>query len=250
MSRRMLDGRPALVTGGADGLGWALAQAFAGEGAPVIIADVRAEAARDRALSLRNQGFAAVAVECDVTDETHVDNAARLAVTEFGSLGVWVNNAGFTRDAVLRRLTVEDFRAVIEVHLLGSWLGLRSAVAVMRECGNRGSIINVSSISGKVGNPGQTAYSAAKAGIIGLTKAAAKEVARYGIRVNAIQPGLIDTEMTRRMDQGALARGLDQVPVGRIGRPDEVANVAVFLASELSSYMTGAVLEIAGGRHM
>ena len=154
------------------------------------------------------------------------------------------------RDATMRKMTLDDFRTVIDIHVQGTWLGTRAAAAnVMREQGS-GSIVNMSSISGKVGNLGQTNYSAAKAGIVGLTKAAAKEVAHLGVRVNAIQPGLIRTPMTESMRADIWEQRLKEIPMQRFGEPAEVASVACFLASDLSSYMTGTVLEVTGGRHM
>ena len=171
------------------------------------------------------------------------------AVSAFGRLDVLVNNAGVLRDATMRKMPLEDFMAVLETHVLGSWLGTRAAAAVMREQGS-GSIVNMSSISGKVGNIGQTNYSAAKAGIVGLTKAAAKELAHVGVRVNAIQPGLIRTPMTEAMREDIWQARLGEIPMQRFGEPAEVAAVAAFLASDLSSYMTGTVLEVTGGRHM
>lgn len=244
----MLDGRVALVTGGADGLGRRIAECFCSEGAAVVVADINPVGAREVAARLSAQGGRAVAATVDVTSEDEVDEMVATCVREFGRLDAIVNNAGVVRDATLRNMTLADFRLVIDVHLQGVWLGTRAAAAVMREQGS-GTIINMSSISGKVGNPGQTNYSAAKAGIVGLTKAAAKELGRFGIRVNAIQPGLIRTAMTNSMRPDVLAQRLAEVPLGRIGEPDDVANVALFLASDLSSYITGAVVEVSGGRH-
>lgn len=246
----LLDDRTAVITGGADGLGWAMAQRFAGEGARVVIADLNERLARSRAEELISHGARAIAVGVDITDEQEVDEMIERATAEFGSIDALVNNAGITRDAVLRKMTLDDFRLVIDVHLQGAWLCTRAAVAAMRSSGTAGSIVNMSSISGKVGNPGQSNYSTAKAGMVGMTKAIAKEVARYGIRVNAIAPGLIRTAMTDAMDQDVLATAIDTVPLGRIGVPDDVANTALFLTSDLSSYMTGCLLEVTGGRHM
>jgi 3-oxoacyl-[acyl-carrier protein] reductase len=149
----------------------------------------------------------------------------------------------------MRKMTEDQFDQVIAVHLKGTWNGTRLAAGIMRESGG-GAIINISSISGKVGLMGQTNYSAAKAGIIGMTKAAAKEVAHLGVRINAIQPGLIRSAMTEAMPQKIWDAKLDEVPMGRAGEPSEIASVAVFLASDLSSYMTGTVLEVTGGRYM
>jgi 3-oxoacyl-[acyl-carrier protein] reductase len=170
-------------------------------------------------------------------------------VTLSGSLDVVVNNAGITRDATMRTMTEEQFDQVIDVHLKGCWNGTRRAAAIMRQQ-QSGSIVNVSSLSGKVGIAGQTNYSAAKAGIVGLSKAAAKEVAHHGVRVNAIQPGLIATPMTTVMPEHVGEGKMREIPMQRAGEPSEVASVTLFLASELSSYMTGTVLEVTGGRFM
>lgn len=243
----LLAGRTAVITGGAQGLGRAVAERFVAEGARVVIGDVDLAAAEATAAEL-GEGTA-VAVRCDVTDEDQVAALVAAASDAFGSLDVMVNNAGVLRDATMRKMPLDDFRLVMETHVQGTWLGTRAAAAVMREQGS-GSIVNMSSISGKVGNLGQTNYSAAKAGIVGLTKAAAKEVAHLGVRVNAIQPGLIRTAMIEGMREDILEQRLKDIPMGRLGDPDEVAKVALFLASDLSSYMTGTVLEVTGGRHM
>lgn len=241
----LLGGRTAVVTGGAQGLGRAIAERFVAEGASVVVGDVDLAAAEECAAALGS----AVAVRCDVTSETDVAALVDAAVTTYGGLDVMVNNAGVLRDATMRKLSLDDFRLVIDTHVQGTWLGTRAAAAVMREAGS-GSIVNMSSISGKVGNIGQTNYSAAKAGIVGLTKAAAKEVAHAGVRVNAIQPGLIRTPMTEAMREDIWQQRLQEIPLGRFGEPSEVASVALFLASDLSAYMTGTVLEVTGGRHM
>jgi len=245
----LLDGKTAVVTGAAQGIGRAIVETFAREGAAIVIGDVNLDAAEKTAAELVEGGSRALAVRCDVTSESEVDAMVAQAVAELGRLDVMVNNAGVTRDATLRRMTLEDFRTVIDVHLQGAWLGTRAAAAVMREQ-QSGSIINMSSISGKVGNIGQTNYSTAKAGLIGLTKASAKELAHVGVRVNAIQPGLIRTAMTEAMRPEIFAQKQAEVPMGRAGEPAEVATVALFLASDLSSYMTGTVLEVGGGRHI
>jgi 3-oxoacyl-[acyl-carrier protein] reductase len=170
-------------------------------------------------------------------------------VSLHGSIDILVNNAGITRDATLRTMTTDQFRQVMDVHLYGTWLGTKYASLRMRERGS-GAIVNISSISGKVGLAGQTNYSAAKAGIVGMTKAAAKELAHLGIRVNAIQPGLVRTAMTAALRPEIWAQKLADVPLGRAAEPEEIGRVALFLASDLSSYMTGTVLEVTGGRHM
>ena len=241
----LLEGRTAVVTGGARGIGYAVARCFVDAGAAVVIGDLdEADAvAAAKALPGTALGF-----RCDVTVEAEVQALLAYCAEEFGSLDVVVNNAGFTRDATMRTMTSDDFRSVVDVHLYGAWLGTKHASLVMRQQG-RGSIVNISSISGKVGNVGQTNYSAAKAGMVGLTKAAAKEVAHAGVRVNAVQPGLIRTAMTEAMPQKAWVDKLADIPMGRAGEPAEVASAVLFLASDLASYVTGAVLEVTGGRH-
>lgn len=244
----LLSGRTAVITGAAQGLGFAIAQLFVSEGARVVIGDVNEEVAQAAASQLGGSDFA-VAKRCDVRSSTDVEALLNLAVNNFGTVDVMVNNAGITRDATMRKMTEEQFDEVIAVHLKGTWNGTRLAANIMREH-RGGSIVNMSSISGKVGFVGQTNYSAAKAGIVGMTKAAAKELAHLGVRVNAIQPGLIRSAMTEAMPQRIWDAKLAEVPMGRGGEPDEVAKVALFLASDLSSYMTGTVLEVTGGRHL
>ncbi|WP_427919213.1 3-oxoacyl-ACP reductase FabG [Streptomyces sp. cg40] len=243
-----LEGRSAVITGGAQGIGFAIAEAFVKEGARVVLGDLDPEATQAAASRLGGPDVA-IAVRCDVTSSSEVDALLHRTLAAFGSLDVMVNNAGITRDAGLRTMTESQFDDVINVHLKGTWHGTRLAAAVMRERG-AGVIVNVSSLSGKVGMAGQTNYSAAKAGIVGLTKAAAKELAHHGVRVNAIQPGLIRSKMTESMPQRAWDQKMSEIPMRRPGEPAEVAAVALFLASDLSSYMTGAVLEVTGGRFM
>ncbi|WP_020578846.1 3-oxoacyl-ACP reductase FabG [Actinopolymorpha alba] len=246
----LLQGKTAVVTGSARGIGAEIASVFGASGARIVVADIDADAAEARARTLVESGVEAIGCGCDVTDESSVAALVERALKEFASLDVFVNNAGFTRDASMRKMTVEDFLAVIHVHLLGAWLGTRAASQAMRDLGRGGSILNMSSISGKVGNPGQTSYSAAKAGMVGLTKAAAKECARFGVRVNALQPGLIRTAMIEGLSPELLADRLKDIPLGRLGEISDVANAALFLASDLSAYITGTVVEVAGGRHM
>jgi 3-oxoacyl-[acyl-carrier protein] reductase len=242
----LLTDRTAIVTGGGQGIGLAIARTLHAHGARVTIADLDGDRAAGAAASL---GDRVRGVACDVTDEGSVAALVDGAVAAWGTLDVLVNNAGITRDASLRKMTLADFQAVITVHLQGTWLGIRAASEVMRAA-KRGSIVNISSMSGKVGNPGQTNYSAAKAGIVGMTKAAAKELAHHDVRVNAIQPGLIRTPMTEAMTPEAYAATEATIPMRRAGEPEEVANVVAFLASDLASYLTGAVLEVSGGRGM
>lgn len=242
----MISGRTAVITGGAQGIGLAIATLFAENGANIVIGDLDEAKAKEAAGALPAD---AVGVRCNVTSADDVQTLVDSALHTFGSIDIMVNNAGITRDATMRKMTEEHFDQVIDVHLKGCWNGTRIAAGVMRENGG-GSIINLSSISAKVGFIGQSNYSAAKAGIVGLSKAAAKEVAHLGVRVNVIQPGLIKTAMTEAMPQKAWDQKMSEIPMQRAGDPREVASVALFYASDLSSYMTGTVSEVTGGRYM
>jgi 3-oxoacyl-[acyl-carrier protein] reductase len=244
----LLDGKVGVVTGGAQGIGQEIARAFVREGARVVVGDVN-DSAGERTVGLLGGPDVARYVQCDVRDAAQVEAMLDVAEEALGPVDIMVNNAGMTRDATMRTMTEQDFDDVIAVHLRGAWNGTRAAAARMR-VRESGSIVNVSSISGKVGMLGQTNYSAAKAGIVGLTKAACKELGFKNVRVNAIQPGLIRTAMTEAMPERVWKQKLEEIPMGRAGEPSEVANVVVFLASDLSSYMTGTVLEISGGRHV
>lgn len=244
----LLENKVAVITGGAQGLGLAMARCFAAHGARVVIGDLDEASAQASAAEIGGEDIA-IGVRCDVVSSADVEALLATAVRRFGRLDVMVNNAGITRDATMRTMTEDQFDQVISVHLKGCWNGTRTAATIMREQ-RSGAIINISSLSGKVGLVGQTNYSAAKAGIVGLSKAAAKELAHHGVRVNAIQPGLIRSAMTEAMPEKAWNQKLAEIPMARAGEPDEVASVALFLASGLSSYMTGTVLEVTGGRFM
>ncbi|MBY8856960.1 3-oxoacyl-ACP reductase FabG [Nocardia sp. CA2R105] len=248
MSQSLLHNRTAVITGAAQGIGYAIAEKFIDEGARVVLGDLDADTVKQAAERLGGPDKA-IGVRCDVTDSADVDALLQAALDTYDSLDIMVNNAGITRDATMRTMTEEQFDQVISVHLKGTWHGTRKAAAIMRER-KRGAIVNLSSLSGKVGLAGQTNYSAAKAGIVGLSKAAAKEVAHHGIRVNAIQPGLIRTPMTEAMPEKVWEQKMAEIPLGRAGEVSEIASVALFLASDLSSYMTGTVLEVTGGRFM
>lgn len=245
----LLDGQTAVVTGAAQGIGLEIARVLVENGARVVLGDVDADAAAAAASQLGGPETV-VGLGCDVRRRTEIEAILDAADALGGEpLSIMVNNAGITRDATMRTMTEEQFDAVIEVNLKGVWLGTQAAAARMRSV-KRGSIVNISSLSGKIGMVGQTNYSAAKAGVVGLTKAAAKELAHLGVRVNAVQPGLIRTAMTEAMPTRAWDQKMGEIPMGRPGEPREVATVVLFLASDLSSYMTGTVQEVTGGRFM
>ena len=243
----LLKDRIVVVTGAAQGIGLSIAEKFQANGATVVVADLDGDQARTAATGL---GAGAEGVPVDVTEEASVEALVDGVVDRHGRLDVLVNNAGITRDGMMHKLSLADFRAVMDVHLQGTWLCSRAALTHMRSRDGGGAIVNMSSISGKIGNMGQTNYAAAKAGIVGMTKATAREGARFGVRANAIQPGLIDTAMTQAMPEEVFASKVADIPLGRAGQPTEVADAALFLASDMSSYITGITIEVAGGRHM
>jgi 3alpha(or 20beta)-hydroxysteroid dehydrogenase len=240
-----LAGRRVLISGAARGQGAAEAAMFVARGARVLLGDVLDE--QGAALAAR-LGPTACYARLDVTCEADWAAAVALAEADFGGLDVLVNNAGVVRAAPLVDTSVADFRAVTDVNQLGCFLGMRAAVPAMR-AGGGGSIVNISSVAGLKGVPGVIAYVASKFAIRGMTKAAALELGRYGIRVNSVHPGTIDTDMVRgpefdHLDKDAVFAGL---PVPRIGQPDEVAEVVAFLASDASSYCTGSEFVVDGG---
>jgi len=244
-----LKDKVAIVTGAGRGIGEAIALLFAEEGANVVVNDVNEADAKSTAEEIKGRGRQAKAVIGSVTVQGVVQRMVDTAVQEFGTLDILVNNAGIIRDARLHKMTEEQWDRVIEVNLKGAFLCTQCAARVMREK-RYGKIINLSSAMWK-GNPGQLNYSAAKAGIIGLTRTAAKELAPKGINVNAIAPGLILTDMLKSTPPAILEQMQKNlattVPLNRLGLPRDVANVALFLASDESSYVTGEVISCDGG---
>jgi 3-oxoacyl-[acyl-carrier protein] reductase len=246
----LLAGRVALVTGAGSGIGRAVAVRFAREGADVGVLDLNEATAEETTAAVVALGRRATALRADVSRADDVESAVSRAESRLGAIDVLVNNAGLTRDATIQNLSEADWDLVLDVHLKGTFLCTKVVGRRLRERGRGGAIVNISSISAKIGNFGQANYASAKAGIVALTKVTAREYARYGVRANAIQPGMIDTPMTRVLGEERLARSVAETPLGRLGTPEEVAAVALFLASDLASYVTGAVVEVTGGRSL
>ena len=246
----LLEGRVAFVTGAGSGIGRSTAIRYAEEGADVAVLDVNGAAAAVTASAVEALGRRAIVLRADVSRAAEVEEAVRQAQAALGRVDILVNNAGLLRDATIRNLSEADWDLVLDVHLKGTFLCTKAVAAGMREHGRGGAIVNISSISAKIGNFGQANYASAKAGIVALTKVSAREYAKYGVRANAIQPGMIETPMTRALGEDRLAQSAAETPLGRLGRPEEVAAVALFLASDLSSFVTGAVIEVTGGRYL
>jgi 3-oxoacyl-[acyl-carrier protein] reductase len=255
MSLKGFENRAVVVTGGAAGIGLATARRFAAEGARVAIWDIREAAGRAAAEELSRGGGEVVFSPVDVTNGVSVERGFEEVVERFGSLSVLVNNAGILRDAqlvkwrdgaVTGRMEEQDFDAVISVNLKGVFLCTRAAVPHLIRAGG-GAILNASSVVGLYGNFGQTNYVASKAGVIGMTRTWARELGKYGIRVNAVAPGFIATEMVKAMPEKVLGSMIQRTPLGRMGMPEEVANAYAWLASDEAGFVTGAVLSVDGG---
>lgn len=242
----MLAGQVAIVTGAAQGIGHAIARALIDHGASVVLSDMDLERTQAAADEL-DAADRTLAVACNVMNMADHEAAVQACRDRFGRLDLLVNNAGVTRDNYMPKMSEEDFDLVLGTSLKGAWLGTKAVGTLMREQ-KSGSIVNISSLSGKIGNPGQTNYSAAKAGMIGLTKASAKELGPFGVRVNAVMPGIVNSAMTRAMNQDVFAAKIAEVPLRRPGETSEVAGVVVFLASPLASYVNGVAIEVSGGR--
>lgn len=244
-----LRGHAAFVTGSARGLGRAIAERLAAEGAGVAVADVDLAAAEDAAAAIRaEQGGRAIAVAADVRDAAAVEAAMERAAAEFGVLDILVNNAGVLRDARLEAMTDDDWDFVLDVNLRGYFVCARAALPHLRR-GGWGRIVNISSRA-YMGNPGQANYTAAKAGVVGLTRALSMELARDGITVNAVAPGAIDTALVRAHPRAEeiIARAIKAQPVKRLGTPEDVAAAVAFLASDDAGFISGDVLHVSGGR--
>lgn len=243
-----LDGKVAIVTGGARGMGKAHVRRFVAEGARVVVGDVLEEAGAKLAADL---GDAVRFVRMDVTSPDDWANAVRVAVETYGGLHVLVNNAGILKHKTIEEMTLEEARAILEVNVLGQWQGIKAVTGAMRDSGG-GSIVNVSSTEGFIGAAGLSAYSASKFGVRGLTKSAARELGKYGIRVNSIHPGAIVTGMSMQQDvvDATADRAealIDGLPLGRLGNSREVSGLVAYLASDDASYCTGSEVLVDGG---
>lgn len=237
-----------VVTGSARGIGKSIALEFAKEGANVALIDITD--ASEVVEEIKKLGRKAMFVEADVSDMGQVEQMFSKVVEVFGRVDVLVNNAGVTRDAMIQKMTVEDWDIVQNINLKGAFNCSKCAAKYMIEQ-KYGRIINISSIMGQMGNIGQANYVASKAGIIGLTKALALELARYGdITVNAVSPGFVNTEMTRKVPEKVMSKFIERIPFHRIAEPEEIAYVVVFLASDLAGYITGQVIAVNGGLYM
>ena len=239
-----LKGKVALVTGGSRGIGQAIAQSLAEGGAHVAVAARNEARAQETAAALPGEGHRGYAV--DVADSNSVDRVVKAIETEMGSLDILVNNAGVTRDNILLRLKDEDWDAVLDTNLRGAFNTVRAATRGMMKRRD-GRIINITSVVGITGNKGQANYAASKAGLVGLTKSAARELASRGILVNALAPGYVETDMTAELPEAAREGLLEQIALGRLGQPGDIAGVVRFLAGPAAGYITGQVLVVDGG---
>lgn len=241
-----LSGKVAIITGAGQGIGAATALKFAREGAIVAVCDLNAAAVSSVVGSCREIGAASVGFTVDVSHRESVEDMVGKVLDQFGRIDVLVNNAGITRDARLQKMTLTQFDDVIDVNLRGVFHAAQAVVDHMVEQGT-GVILNASSVVGIYGNYGQTNYAAAKFGVIGFTKTWSRELGPKGIRVNAVAPGFIDTPILSTIPNDVLEKMREQVPLRRLGKPEEVANLYAFLASDEASYINGAVIEVSGG---
>jgi 3-oxoacyl-[acyl-carrier protein] reductase len=244
-----LNGRVAIVTGGAQGIGKAIALTLARHGADVVVTDINLERAQETSQEIEALQVRSLAIKANVADVSAAEQMVKETVDKLGKIDILVNNAGITRDNVLLRMKPEEWDQVMEVNLKGTYACTRAALKFMFRQKN-GRIVNIASITGLMGNAGQANYSASKAGIIGFTKAVAREYANRGITVNAVAPGFIDTAMTQAIPEKEREALTKQIPMERLGTPDDVAAAVYFLVSELSGYITGQVINVNGGMYM
>lgn len=245
----MLEGKVAAITGASRGIGRDMALMFAARGAKVVVSARNEEALKTLVAEIEASGGEALAVAGDVSVAEDANTLVESAVATFGRLDILVNNAGVTRDGLLLRMKDEDWDAVIDINLKGAFLCTRAAAKVMSKQ-RAGRIINISSVVGEMGNAGQANYCASKAGLLGLTKSVARELARRNVTVNAVTPGFIVTEMTEDLPEKNKQELTAQIPLGRLGQPEDIAHAVLFLASDQAVYITGQVLGVNGGMYM
>jgi 3-oxoacyl-[acyl-carrier protein] reductase len=241
-----LEGKVSIITGGAQGIGLATAEKFAAEGARVVICDVNQDVISGVVNEFKQSGIDVDGFNADVTNQADISNMVDLVISKYGQIDCLVNNAGIVRDARMVNMTEEQFDSVIDVNLKGTYNCAKSVFPHMMER-QSGVVLNASSIVGIYGNFGQTNYAASKFGVIGMAKTWAREFGRFGIRVNAVCPGMIKTEILSDIPDKVLENIVSKVPMGRLGAPSEIANTYAFLASDEASYINGAVIEVGGG---
>ena len=241
-----LEGKVSIITGGAQGIGLATAEKFAAEGARVVICDVNQDVISGVVNEFKQSGIDVDGFNADVTNQADISNMVDLVISKYGQIDCLVNNAGIVRDARMVNMTEEQFDSVIDVNLKGTYNCAKSVFPHMMER-QSGVVLNASSIVGIFGNFGQTNYAASKFGVIGMAKTWAREFGRFGIRVNAVCPGMIKTEILSDIPDKVLENIVSKVPMGRLGAPSEIANTYAFLASDEASYINGAVIEVGGG---
>lgn len=244
-----LKGKVAFVTGGAQGIGRAIAVALAKEGANVVISDINKDLADQTAKEISSLGVKTLATKSNVANFEEVQMSIDEAVSAMGTIDILVNNAGITRDGLLVRMKDDDWDLVLDVNLKGTFNCIKAVSPLMmkKRCGK---IVNIASIVGEMGNAGQANYSASKGGVIALTKTVARELASRNVMVNAIAPGFIDTEMTKNLSEEVRKKLSEQIPLGRLGSPEDVAAATVYLCSADSDYLTGQVINVNGGMYM
>ena len=241
-----LEGKVSIITGGAQGIGLATAEKFAAEGARVVICDVNQDVISGVVNEFKQSGIDVDGFNADVTNQADISNMVDLVISKYGQIDCLVNNAGIVRDARMVNMTEEQFDSVINVNLKGTYNCAKSVLPRMMEQ-QSGVVLNASSIVGIYGNFGQTNYAASKFGVIGMAKTWAREFGRFGIRVNAVCPGMIKTDILSDIPDKVLENIVSKVPMGRLGAPSEIANTYAFLASDEASYINGAVIEVGGG---
>ncbi len=245
----ILKDKVAIVTGAGQGIGRGIALKLAEKGADVLVSDINLETATQTAKEVEALERRALVLKTDVSKRREVDEMAAAALEEFGKIDILINNAGIARSAMLLKLTNEDWDQVLAVNLKGIFYTTQVVAEHMIEAGY-GKIVNISSIYGRTGTMGDSNYAASKAGILGFTKSTARELARYNINVNAILPGMIDTPLLQGIPDHYLQPMIKEIPLRRVGTPEDIGNVAVFLASDEASYITGAAIEVTGGWRM